>query len=176
MLRSLLVERKEAILRRWVDAVIETYPADSRQFLTSRRNPFTNPVGHAIEEGIAALYSHLLEQREPEEASPAIEKLMRIRAVQDMSPSQAVGFVFALKGILREELGEADPGELRELEIRIDSLGLMAFDLYTKCRERLYEVRVNEIRRRTERLLRLANIVYEVQGEGNGAQDFVEPK
>jgi hypothetical protein len=174
MLLKLLAERKEAILRRWVDAVIETYPADSREFLTSKKSPFTNPVGHAIKDGIAALYQKLLEEEHPSSASPAIDKLMRIRAVQDLSPSEAVGFVFALKEIIRDEVSEADPGELRALDSRIDMLGLMLFDVYSKCRERLYEVSVNEIRRRTERLLRLANIVYDLPDEGNGAEDRLE--
>lgn len=170
MLERFLAEKREVILKRWLDVILETYPADTRSFLTSKKGPFTNPVGHTLKEGINSLFSQLLQGGDFQEASKEVDKLIRLRAVQDVSPSEAVGFIFALKGIVREELGakaEVEPEGLEELNARIDRMGLMAFDLYSACREKLYEIRVNEIRRRTERLLKMAGFTYEVpQQEG----------
>ena len=77
---------------------------------------------------------------------------MRIRAVQDVSASQALAFPFLLKRIIRAEFA-ADvrrySGELEVLEARIDELALLAFDLFAKCREQLYELKFNEIKRRS---------------------------
>jgi len=57
-----------------------------------------------------------------------------------------------LKRIIREEFA-ADMSrysrELADLEIRIDEFALLAFDLFMKCREQIYESKVSEIKRRT---------------------------
>ena len=37
---------------------------------------------------------------------------------------------------------------MRELEDRIDSLALTAFDLFTRCREKIHEVQTSEVKRR----------------------------
>ena len=76
----------------------------------------------------------------------------KIRAVQEFSPSRAVGFVFCLKDAVRSVLGESlkDPAHasgLAELDGQIDRLALMAFDVYVQCRERFYELRVKELKR-----------------------------
>jgi hypothetical protein len=64
--------------------------------------------------------------------------------VQDLTPSEAVGFVFLVRSIL---LG-ANPPRPAMIEAHIDRLALMAFDQYMKCREQIAEVRVNEAGRR----------------------------
>jgi len=43
-----------------------------------------------------------------------------------------------------------------EMHGRIDELALLAFDLYTKCREQMHEARVNEAKRRVFALERRA--------------------
>ena len=82
----------------------------------------------------------------------SLERINKIRAVQDFKPSQAVAFVFLLKTALREELGaELYQGgmtqQLLSLESQIDGLVLIAFDNYMRCREKLFEVRCNDIKR-----------------------------
>src|SRR5574341_843796 len=85
--------------------------------------------------------------------TPLLDGVVRMRAVQDFSASQAVAFVFLLKKVLREELpcgmeAEQDGGALATIEGRIDEMALLAFDLFMQCRERLYETRANEVKRR----------------------------
>jgi hypothetical protein len=66
---------------------------------------------------------------------------VRIRAVQNFTPSQAIGFVFDLKGLIRA-MAPADRQASKEMvviESRIDALALLAFDLYMSCREKIYE-------------------------------------
>ncbi len=165
MLQKLLAEKREAILKRWLDVVLDAYPADTRNFLRSPKNQFTNPVGHTIAQGMVLLYDQfLLADELPPQTHQALDRLVRIRAVQNMTASEALGFIPALKLILREELGELlgeDLQDLRGLEDRIDRLTLLAFDIYSACKERLYQIRVEEIRTRTERLLKMANLVFD---------------
>jgi hypothetical protein len=76
----------------------------------------------------------------------ALDVILRIRAVQDMSPSQAVGFVVQLRSILREAPATFD---LPLLEKRIDQLSLAAFDKYMQCREQAFAARLHEAERLT---------------------------
>ena len=75
--------------------------------------------------------------------------MIRIRAVQDLSPAEAVGFVFDLKPIVRKILGpEPAPAAKDEIDLeeKIDRLALAAFDVYMKCREQMWSIRAREIR------------------------------
>jgi hypothetical protein len=84
-------------------------------------------------------------------AARALEGVVRIRAVQNFSASEAVGFVLLLKPALRAEL-PAGPEIEADLDRRIDQIALAAFDLYARCREQIYEVRLREAGRRSEML------------------------
>ena len=105
-----------------------------------------------------------------EEISPFLDKVIRIRAVQDFTPSQALAFIFDLKRLVREELGgEIREGqlseELRRFEEEIDKVGLLALDIYMKCREEIYEVRVKEVKRSVSRLIDRANKICGIPGK-----------
>jgi hypothetical protein len=65
-----------------------------------------------------------------------------------------VSFVFLLKGILRERWAGQEQ-QRAAVEARIDAAALMAFDLYMKCREKIYEVLASEARRRVAQLERI---------------------
>ena len=86
MLADLLNKRKKLVLQKWFDAVLETYPADSRRFLGDQANRFRNPVGASIYEGIDGLYQRLLDGTDLESADFAefLDRIVRIRAVQDI--------------------------------------------------------------------------------------------
>lgn len=147
-LDEVLAAKRGAVLDRWFQAVLATYPADTARFLAAGADPFANPVGHTVREGLGRLYDRLLAEAPAAELSAAIDGIVRIRAVQEFSPSAAVGFVFTLKGILREELAGSgvDPAGQASLEDGVDRLALIAFDVYTQCREKIFEIRVREIK------------------------------
>ncbi|HDH51305.1 MAG TPA: hypothetical protein ENG95_04555 [Nitrospirae bacterium] len=161
-LLSLLSERKTAILEKWFDKILETYPADSANFLKTQKNPFANPVGPTIFQGLEGLFEGILKGMDFDTAPAFLDSIIRIRAVQDFTPSQAVSFVFLLKNVIREELGEGIKEhsvytELSDLESRIDSVALLSFDVYVKCREKIYEFKASEIQKWTFRRLQRAD-------------------
>jgi len=163
-LENLLEEKKSAILERWFDSILETYPADTRQFLQKKKNRFENPVAHEISRGINEIFSQIIRGADADDVSPFLDKIIKIRAVQDFSPSQALAFVFDLKRLVREELtAELHEGriveELWRLDRRIDRMGLLALDIYMKSREKLYELRVKEVKNRVGRLIERANML-----------------
>jgi hypothetical protein len=163
---NLLAHKKSALVKRWFDIVMEPYPADTAGFLKNQEKQFTNPVGYTISHGLEHIFDKLIEEKEPdfEGIVPFLENIVRIRAVQDLRPSQALSFVFHLRNAIREELAaEAKEfcTERATLESRIDAIALMAFDIFVKCREKVYELRANEVKNRTFRLLQMANLVSE---------------
>ncbi len=165
MLADLLSARKAAVLQRWLDLILESYPPETARFLQRDADRFVNPVGHTLSEGTAAILEEMLHGADPGRLNDHLDRIVRIRAVQQLSPSQAVAFVFQLKQAIREVLGEEwrpTPlaGELLEFETALDRLALQAFDLYTRCREKIYELRVGEARRQSEVVLERLNKVY----------------
>ena len=132
------------IVERWFARTAEAYPALTTQFLSAEPDRFRNPVGHALRENLGALTGELFGAMDAGKIAAALDGILRIRAVQDFTPSQAVGFMFLLKPIVRELAAGDDPSAL---ERRIDQLALAAFDVYMQCREQLSEIRVNEVKR-----------------------------
>ena len=65
MLSDLLKREKDAILERWFNLILETYPADAAALMKKDKNPFTNPVGSTISREIEALFEGLLEKGDP---------------------------------------------------------------------------------------------------------------
>jgi hypothetical protein len=165
-LEEFLSEKREAILKRWFNAVVETYPADTSNFLKAQKNPFANPVGNAISEGLDGVFGALLgdgEELDSKGVSPFLDSIIRVRAVQGFTASQAVSFVFSLGEVIIGELEDSgyEPSlkEISALLSRIDRLALLSFDIYMGCREKLYEAKSNEVRNRTFRLLQRANLI-----------------
>jgi hypothetical protein len=147
---TLLETRKDVLLAAWLMRTLETYPASSRDFLAREKDSFRNPVGHTLREGLASLLDGLLGAQDVVDLVPLLEPIVRLRAVQDFSPGQALSFLFLLKGVAREEatrLGEPAITETEALEKRIDQLALAAFDLYMKCREEISKIQVNAAKR-----------------------------
>jgi hypothetical protein len=178
ILEEFLVSNKTAILERWFDLTVATYPADSNKFIKSKGNRFANPVGASISEGLEGVYDLLVKPggAEPHEFVTFLDTIIRIRAVQDFSPANAVGFVFLLKKAAREALGKETPGsrlleQIVAFESRIDSLALLSFNIYMQCREKLFEIRATEIRNRTSRILERACQKYGMPQEWMAPED-----
>ncbi len=147
-----LSNHRSAIIRKWFERLLRTYPEATTKFLSQEQDPFRNPVGHTLQQGLTALFDGLAETADAASLTPVLDSIVRIRAVQDFTAGQAIAFPFVLKSIIREELTEhvqRYSSELVALEARIDELALLAFDLYMKCREQVYELRVNEVKRRS---------------------------
>jgi len=156
-LRELLQSRRDAILERWRGAVFGAFPEQTVRFFRNESNRFENPVGHAIIHDTATILDAVI-AGEPHGASQALESLVRIRAVQDVSAAEAVAFAFQLKRALRSELaGELAAGtlwtELIDLDERIDGLASAAFEVYVGCRDQIANMRIGEMRRRVAAVL-----------------------
>jgi len=180
---NLISDKKEIILKRWFDVILDTYPAETSKFMRRQKDRFANPVGHSISQGVEGLFDCLIRKADAGEVSAFLDDIIRVKAVQESSAVQALSFVFALKTVIREELAEdigkadwAEAGkqiveELLDFESRIDKQALLAFDIYMQCREKLYEIRANDVKAQTFRLLQQANLIYNRQDRTSGSTD-----
>ena len=143
------MQNREAIAGQWLERVLRTHPG----FLGEEPDPFRNPVVYTLRESLRVLLDELLLDMDARRVSAALDAIVQIRAVQDFAPGRALEFLFQLKDILREH----PPGrDLNLLDSRIDQLVLEAFDTYVKYREKTFEARANEVRRRVYLLERAA--------------------
>ena len=146
-----LSQNKKTIVQKWFDHLMGTYPPDTAQFLRSQTDAFANPVGQNSLESLEGLFHQLLSKAsDRQKAQPVVDPIVRIRAIQDFTPSKAVGFVFELKDIIRRTipLEKGDAKAWQKTDKWIDDLGLLAFDVYMQCREKIYELKTSETQKR----------------------------
>lgn len=173
---DLLEQRKVAIKRRWLDLIIATYPPGSREFFKNQKNRFLNPVGAALHRQVEALYNALLAEEPDENIASILEDSVKIRAVQDFSPSRAIEFILYLKQAIREELADeictgSSFEELLALENRIDRSLLTAFDVYMQSREKIYQIRASDLKRQSFLALKRMGLDSARQGKADDHQD-----
>ncbi|MBM4144754.1 MAG: hypothetical protein FJ240_00545 [Nitrospira sp.] len=181
---DLLKNRKPAIIKKWFHATADTYPSNASNFIKSQADCFHNPVGYTLAEGVEGLFDGLLrDDANSERFFPYLNDIIKIKAVQDFSPSNAISFIFLLKPIIREEIAKETNGknfsdELLSFESEIDGLALLSFDIYMKCRERIYEIKTEEVKRMTFGLLKRANLICDIRDQEpeNGSESVLTQK
>jgi hypothetical protein len=159
-----VAERSEELSQKWAELILGTYPPETQAVWRKNRDQFTNPVGCCILESTSKLIPLLLTWNDAEAVAKALDQIVKIRAVQDFSPSQALSFVFLIKRILRQEFAQelSAKGELEDLlrfETRVDNLAVMAFDLYVASRDQIARMRVDEVKRAHTNIVRRANLM-----------------
>ena len=165
-LEKFITRKKTTILKKWFDIAIQSYEPDTAKFLSNQKDPFANPVGSNTLKGLEGLLDQITQDLDREAVHSYLDPIIRIRAVQAFTPSQATVFILALKQVLREMLGIKlqDPQMAKafmDFESKIDRLCLMAFDIYVECKEKIYQISANETRNRTFRAFERAGLISE---------------
>ena len=159
----LLKERKAAILEGWMERILASYPQDSTRFLSRKGDPFGNPVGSTYQDHTNAIVEELCGEGAQAVIDAALLEIVKVRAVQQFSPSEALSFITALRGVARETLNEEElaeagkSGELAGWDAEVERLLFKGIAQYAACRERMFEIRVKEIRAQTAKLVERMN-------------------
>jgi len=175
---ELLAANREAIVQDWYHHILDTYPPETAKLWKNKgRDPFHNPVAVRSREAVEAVVDYLVKSKDDEALKAVLDyldEMVRVRAVQNFAPSQAAGFLFLLKKTVRERLWNdltrlGAWEQFVALESRIDGLALASLDLYAKCREKLYEIKLAELKREHMQLLKRAQLIVGI-GEGEPAE------
>ncbi|MGD8306953.1 MAG: RsbRD N-terminal domain-containing protein [Ignavibacteria bacterium] len=151
MIREALINKKSVIVEKWIDAILGTYPSVAFDFFKTKKNQFSNPVGYTISGNAEKIFNEIINDRNPDKIKLLLDDIVKMRAVQNLPPSKAVGFVLLLKKLIHDELAESIKDqtvldEFLNLESFIDRVALIAFDSFMESREKLFNIRVNEIK------------------------------
>ena len=173
MLSELLQQKRPVVIKRWVQFVLDAYKSEAAVLLSKKKDKFANPAGDRLEQGIGCMFDALQSGAEVkcgDESLALLDDLIRVRAVQDAPPSQALDFVFAIKGIVRDEFkDEAKKADMQKellgFERRVDQLALAAFDYFIGCREKIYALRVKQIQRQHHLIVKRFNQMEAQTGE-----------
>jgi len=148
-LTEALKNKKKEILSVWSDRTIDSYTSSG--FFKMSQDKFANPVGVNIREGLSALYDLLVAKKDQQEMAEPLDQVIRIRAVQEFTPAQAVSPILELKWVVKQVFS-ADKKtqvlltELDSFDCDVDRAALTAFDIYVACREKIYKNRINELK------------------------------
>lgn len=159
--KNFLAENKETLLTRWFHLVLEAYPQETVQYFKNTKSQFANPVGHNVRESLSVIYDELIHEFNKDNLYKAMDKVLRIMAVQEIPPSQAVSFIAKLKKVVRESVvNELKNGgnlveELLAYEDMLDQATFLAFNIYLDCRETIYKMRLHEVKSRCDILERI---------------------
>lgn len=156
-LKEQLQAHQSTLLEKWYNRMIEGYPPEMRNFWEHKERQFTQPMPYSMAQNMKELLRIVLSEAEDRAAAQAsLDQVMRICAVQNLAPSAAIRFILLLKEVLWQELqegfeesgvGERALLEFRRMENRIDELALLAFDQYMNCRQKIYDLRIQELKR-----------------------------
>ncbi|HHD63298.1 MAG TPA: hypothetical protein ENK96_02805 [Desulfobulbaceae bacterium] len=144
-----LQKKKKEILFIWIDRTLDSYVSSG--FFKKSRDKFANPVGANIREGLSRIFELLIGDKDQKEMVKPLDQVIRIRAVQDFSPAQAVAPILELKWVVKQVFATDKAtrpmlSEMDSFDCDVDRLALTAFDMYMNCREQLYKNRVRELK------------------------------
>jgi len=137
---------REEIVEKWIARMTEFHPEQSAALRAPEPDPFRNPVAYTVRKSLAELWEQLCGDMDPDAIDSALDAVIRIRAVQDISPREATGFVVQLQPLLSQLPAEVDR---TLLEARINRLALTALEKYKECRKQIAALRVHEVERLT---------------------------
>jgi len=155
MFQKFLKENRDTILKMWVDQTINTYKPEMVRFLKKEKDQFSNPVRNTIITSLEKIIDSMLNGIGVEEYH-GLEDIIKLRAVQEFSPSEALSFLFSLKkiirdGILNSEQNSQIISEAFIMDEKFDTLYALAFDIYNDCRIKIQEIKISEIKSRSDR-------------------------
>ena len=171
---TFLQDNRGPLIDKWFDLILQSYPPEAARIFKSEKDSFANPVGSSILTALQGLYDALAAKISMDEAKPHLEIIIRIRAVQECRPSQAVQFLPGIKQLVRERSGSLikDDGpfmqQFLDFTDQVDQFILMALDAYMQNRELIYQLRVDETKSSIFQLLQKNDLIIESQPAMSG--------
>ena len=144
-----LKNKESKILAIWTERTLDSYTSSG--FFKKSLDLFANPVGVNIRNSLTSLFKLIMTETDPQAFAEPLDQIIRIRAVQQFTPAQAVAPILELKWVVKQvfstekEYRELLP-ELAVFDCEVDRVALTAFDLFMQCRDQLHEARIRELK------------------------------
>lgn len=159
---DIISARRDAAIQKWTEAVFAMYPFETTGFIRTQRDQFANPVGHATRAAGEQIYDAVTGRDvDMEKVLASVAALIRIRAVPGPQARTGCRRAVPVQAVLREllladMLAAGDIQGFLDMGDRLDTLCLMAFNLYLADREQVYAERVAQQRREASQIRRWA--------------------
>ncbi len=146
---NFLEVNRRTLLEQWLDCALTLFP---------EKMEYSTPVAMMLSGSLEALLDGLGESKN--DSQHALDDVTRLLAVQSIPPSRALSIFMELKIILRSIMMKTGVAErlseeaLELCNLSLDTLTLQAFDSYMQHREKIYQLKVEEGRRRMFMALR----------------------
>lgn len=165
-LNQFMQQKHKELLKEWFEQAIAAYPVEAHKYFVRVDKDFANPVGSNIYRSMDHLLEELHGDRDADKLYGHLEMILKIRAVQDMKPSKALAFLPSFKHLVltvfKDEIkaGQITQADLDDLNTDIDTLMLIAFDLYSESKEQLSNLRIAQVKEMNA-MLQKANLLNE---------------
>ncbi len=154
LLNTLASHRRE-ILDEWIERIYASYPSDTVVSFRREGSPFGNPVGTRMSQSAEAILNGFLMGATPESLRQPVDDIVRIRAIQGFSPSDAVSFMFLLRSTVYDLLSAGEKQSLSSDDLNglcgwIEAMAALSFDIYMECREQIFNLRISELKKSSQ--------------------------
>jgi hypothetical protein len=170
-LRGFFQKYKASVMDSWFESILSNYPPEAARIIKREKDPFTNPVGYNLRLGMEGILNWFAGEANQQDVLVSLDKIIRIRAVQDFPPSQTVIVLISFKQIVEKQMTKEFRNQdllwknWRLFDEEIDRLMLESMDIYAECREKLSQIKVDEANKRVFSLLRKANVLVDCSEE-----------
>ncbi len=144
-----LKQKQKDIHALWLERTLNSYTSPG--FFKKATDPFANPVGVNTSKALEEIFTLLISSAEQKEFSGPLDQIIRMRAVQDMTPAHAVAPLLELRWVIKQVFAKDEKTahllpDLDNLDCEIDRIALAGFDMYMNCREQLHQCRIRELK------------------------------
>ncbi len=144
------------IIKDLQDELFSGFSFETQEHLNNP-DPFLNPVGSSVRIMLETVFDQVTGEMDNNKIFSSLDDYCKIMALQELRPSRALGFLLSLRRLINNGTGSGaeqkiSPGEINMLEDRINDILLRSFDIYMECRENIFIIRVNELKKRTFRV------------------------
>jgi hypothetical protein len=171
---SPILDKRTKIIDEWYDIMVSSLFNGETNYILHEKDHFINPSGIILREALSDIFAFFFEKVNIDDISVSLEKFIKLLAVNKNGVENVLGTFFTLRDKIIENWRSLSFSnnvneELSTIQSYFDKLILRVFTFYLTAREKIYEIRVNEIKRLTFSLLRNKGLIEKIPefSEGN---------
>ncbi len=147
-----MASHRNEILLAMTQGLYEPYSPEAVSSFRRKVDPFENPIGSTFGRSASIIADGIASGMPPKAFRQTFDDMIRIRAVQGISPSEVMSFLFAVrKALSAVTAGRGDDylsvSDLVEINEWIDGAIALCMDIYMECRENIFNLKVMEIKK-----------------------------